>query len=317
MRITTHNPKQVDVQRLAVLAGKARGAAAGGPAVKPDRIEGFLRRYSPPIFVLAHSGDQLVGWLGLWPLGDSSLLEINPGQTLGSHPFVSPEHDLRQVGTELIEEATTWARKTGFTAVYLDFPWDLALPQEAYTFYEAWYESLGFHRVQKMRHLTYDLAAGEIPHVELPPDFEIAPIWEADGEELYRCHYAAFEASDAEYFARMSDQERRADFQRIYNTYAQSHRASLVLRHSGELVGLTLVFSEGDHSTLDSIGVHPAYHRQGLGKCLLLRCLQEAASAGYESMFLICDVKNQSAMELYKKVGFEDQGGSITYQWKA
>jgi ribosomal protein S18 acetylase RimI-like enzyme len=54
-----------------------------------------------------------------------------------------------------------------------------------------------------------------------------------------------------------------------------------------------------------------------LGECLLLRCLQEAAGEGYGSMFLICDVKNQPAMELYRKIGFEDQGGSITYQWKA
>ncbi len=316
MQIAAYKWEEVDLSKLAALTRQAREAKLGSEAMTPGRVERLLRTHTPLILVLAHSDLELIGWLGLWPIGESTLVEINPGRTLGTHPIISSDYDQREVGTELIHHSTSWAEKEGFTAVYLDFPWDLAEPQDSYAFYEDWYESLGFKRVQKVLHLTFDLA-GEPPfRAEVPPGFSLVQIREVDEEDLYRCHHAAFEAGDAEYFHRMNEQERREDFQRINSMQARSDAASLALLQGQRVVGLTLVFCEGQYSTLDSIGVHPEYRRVGLGECLLRHCLKRAADHGSTGMSLICDIQNQRALELYRKVGFEDRGGSITYEWK-
>jgi ribosomal protein S18 acetylase RimI-like enzyme len=316
MQIAVHSWEEVEVSELAALTCKVRQAKLGSEAMTPGGVERLLQNHNPLMLVVAHSDLELIGWLGLWPIGESTLAEINPGRTLGSHPIVSPGYDQKEVGTELIRHATNWAEKEGYTAVYLDFPWNLAEPLDSYAFYEEWYESLGFRRVQKVRYLTYDLAGEPLLRAEAPPGFSLVQIQKVDEEDLYRCHHAAFEAGDAEYFHRMNDKERRADFQRINSVQARSDAASLALLQGQRVVGLTLVFSEGQYSTLDSIGIHPQFRRVGLGECLLRHCLKQAADHGSTSMSLICDIQNQRALELYKKVGFEDRGGSITYEWK-
>jgi ribosomal protein S18 acetylase RimI-like enzyme len=130
-------------------------------------------------------------------------------------------------------------------------------------------------------------------------------------------HYAAYASGDAQYFHQMDDQERRADFERIFSPNTRGHPASLAITHEGRLIGYCLLFSNGEFSELMSLAVHPDVRRRGLGMFLLCACMERAADKGHTTMHLTVDVKNEGAAQLYRKCGFKDAGGNKTFKWKA
>ena len=316
MRIVVRDWDEVDVPKLAVLIYDTRQAEMERRTITLDRLELWLReRNRPSATVLAVSGDELVGCTLLHTIGDSKLLEINPGPILGSHPLVSSRWSQREVGAQLIEQSLSWATGEGFASVYLDIPWSPSDPDEIYDRYKEWYGSLGFRIIQRVRQMVCDLPEA-IPSAEVPHGFEIVQIRGVDEEQLYECHYKAFEIGDAQYFFQMDDRERREDFWRIYNTPARTDDASLALIHNQQVVGYTLVLPEGNGSVLDSMGIHPAFQRRGLGEFLLLESMKQAVREQGKCMSLICDIQNERASRLYEKVGFRTRGGNITFEWR-
>jgi ribosomal protein S18 acetylase RimI-like enzyme len=308
---------EVDVPKLAVLIYGARQAEMERRSITLERLELWLRdRNRPSATVLAVSGDEFVGCTLLHTIGDSKLLEINPGPILGSHPIVSSRWSQREVGTRLIEQSLSWSKEKGFASVYLDITWSPTHPDKIYDHYKEWYGSLGFRIIQRVWQMVWDLPEA-IPSAELPHGFRTVQIREVDEEQLYECHYKAFENGDAQYFFQMTDQERREDFRRIHSTLARKDSASLALIHGQQVVGYTLVLPEANESVLDSMGIHPAFQRRGLGEFLLLESMKQAVRAGRKSMSLICDIQNERASRLYEKVGFRTQGGNITFEWKS
>jgi ribosomal protein S18 acetylase RimI-like enzyme len=316
MRTVIRDWDEVDVQKLAVLIYEARQAEMERRSITLEKLELWLRnREKPSRAVLALSDDEFIGCILLHTIGDSKLLEMNPGPILGSHPIVSSRWSLREVGTRLIEQSLSWTKGEGFASVYLDIPWSPTDPDEIYDHYREWYESLGFRIIQRVRQMVYDLPEA-IPSAEAPHGFKTVQIKEVDQEKLYECHYKAFESSDAQYFFQMTDQDRHEDFRRIHSALARNDDASLALIHRQQVVGYTLVFPEGNESVLDSIGIHPAFRRRGLGELLLLESMRQAVRGERQSMSLICDIQNERASRLYEKVGFRTRGGNITFEWK-
>ena len=316
MQVVVRDWDEVDVPKLAVLIYDARQVEMERRSIPLEKLESWLHsREAPTGTVLAVSGDELIGCALLHTIGDSNLLEMNPGPFLGSHPLVSSRWSLREVGTSLIEQSLSWSEGKGFASVYLDIPWSPTDPDELYGAYIEWYESLGFRIIQRVRQMVYELP-GAIPSARVRHGFEIVQIRKVDEEKLYECHYRAFESSDAQYFLKMNDQERREDFRRIHSDLAKNDDASLALMHNQQVVGYTLVFAEGDESVLESIGIHPEFRRRGLGEFLLLESIKQAIREGRKSMSLICDIQNERASRLYAKVGFGTGGGSITFEWK-
>jgi ribosomal protein S18 acetylase RimI-like enzyme len=62
------------------------------------------------------------------------------------------------------------------------------------------------------------------------------------------------------------------------------------------------------HSGVLGMGVLPPFRGQGIGKRLILRTLDAARTFGLRRVELTVRENNKSAIELYKKVGFEIEG---------
>jgi ribosomal protein S18 acetylase RimI-like enzyme len=114
----------------------------------------------------------------------------------------------------------------------------------------------------------------------------------------------------------MDDRERRADFERITSPDITEHSASLVLTQEGRIIGYCLLFADGDFSELMSLAVLPDFRRRGLGMFLLSACMEGAGRQGHKTMHLIVDVRNEGAVQLYRKCGFRDVGGNMTFNRK-
>jgi ribosomal-protein-alanine N-acetyltransferase len=68
-----------------------------------------------------------------------------------------------------------------------------------------------------------------------------------------------------------------------------------------------------DEVHIATLAVHPHLRRQGLGRMLLTRALEEAARAGAKLAYLEVREGNQAAQELYLKFGFEVTGRRPRY----
>ncbi len=317
MNISISRESEVDMNEVAAFLYKMKRAELDIRGLALEDLEDRLENdWSPFGCITARSGEELAGCVLLYRLGNSDLIEINPGSLLGSHPIVASGFDSQAVGAELIEAAKYYLVQEGFNAVYIDIPWDPTGPQDAYDRYRERYAQLGFEVIQQVRQMNVSLPA-ETPAIPPPPDILLSQILCLDEDELYQCHYAAYMNGQAQYFYQMDDQERRADFERIFSPNTKGSPASLAITHDGRVIGYCLLFSEGDFSELMSLAIHPDYRRRGLGIFLLGACMGRAAQQGHTTMHLIVDVKNVGAAELYRKCGFRDVGGNMTFKWKA
>lgn len=277
-----------------------------------DRLE---NEWSFISYVLAYHQEELAGYALLFQIGDSDLIEINPGGLLGHHPIVAPGLDEEEVGNALVKAAQEAVLKEGFNALYIDIPWDPKAPPETYDGFKERCGKIGFEVIQLVRQMSINLPA-EDTEFPLPPEIKMVQIQEVDEETLYKCHHQAYMKGDAQYYFKMDEKERRDDFERIYAPNIREHPASLALTKNGEILGYTLLFGKDDISELMSLAVYPDHRRHGYAKLLLQNTLRIAGTMGHKNMILIVDVKNVAASNLYSQCGFKDAGGNMTFKWK-
>jgi ribosomal protein S18 acetylase RimI-like enzyme len=317
MNITTYKPNKINIKELATFMDRVRRVELENRSMTRKDLERKLRDEWPFIgYVLARSEGELIGYVLLYRIGGSDLIEINPGTIMGHHPIVAPEFDEQVVSAAMIEAAQSCVVAEGFNALYIDIPWDPTAPPESYDVYQERYGDLGFEVIQQVRQMNIELPA-EVPTRSIPSGMNLAQIQTVEAEALYQCHHEAYLAGEAQYYFQMDEVERRDDFERIYAPNIRAHPASLVLTENGNVIGYILLFAEGGFSEVISLAVHPDFRRQGLGKLLMNACLKRANEEGLATMHLIVDVKNQGAEALYRQCGFNDTGGNMTFKWKS
>jgi RimJ/RimL family protein N-acetyltransferase len=76
----------------------------------------------------------------------------------------------------------------------------------------------------------------------------------------------------------------------------------------GMVMGMRYNFRRTRHSLFLVLGVLRQWHRKGVGERLLTEIISWARSEGMRRVELVVDVRNEPAMELYKKTGFELEG---------
>ncbi|MDX2263593.1 MAG: GNAT family N-acetyltransferase [Hyphomicrobiales bacterium] len=118
--------------------------------------------------------------------------------------------------------------------------------------------------------------------------FDLRSAGDADGAELARLHAACFDQPWS-----------GADFAALLRSGAFGFLACV-----GEAAGFALMRTAGGEAEILSIGVAPRFRRSGLGAALMRRCLDAAAYAGAEAMFLDVAEGNHAALGLYTGLGF-------------
>jgi ribosomal protein S18 acetylase RimI-like enzyme len=315
MNIRTYLPDEIDLKELAAFIFQVRRDELDRRNISPAALESKLRQWPFIAYVLAQAEGQITGYALLYQIGDSDLVEINPGALLGHHPIVAPGFNEGELGVKMIEAAKKCVVEEGFDALYIDIPWDPTGPAGANDIYRRRYGTLGFEVIQQMLQMNKTLPA-KVFKLELPGDIELTQIQSVDAEALYQCHHQAYLQGDAQYYFQMDEAERRDDFERIYAPNIREHPASLVLTQDGHILGYCLLFGQADFSELMSLAVHPDHRRQGYGRLLMSECIKRAGQAGHEYMRLIVDFKNQGAAALYRQCGFQETGGNMTFKWK-
>lgn len=86
------------------------------------------------------------------------------------------------------------------------------------------------------------------------------------------------------------------------------HSFYLVSEEDGFITGYGCFWFIADEAQLVNIGVRPCSRRQGIGRMLLQKGIEEALGRGMQTMFLEVRVSNLSAQKMYETFGFKNLG---------
>ena len=81
---------------------------------------------------------------------------------------------------------------------------------------------------------------------------------------------------------------------------------TLKLESQGQLEAFAITQGGLDEATLFNIAVAPAFQRQGLGRQLLLRLIDDLTERGVVTLWLEVRDSNQPAIALYQDLGFNE-----------
>lgn len=114
------------------------------------------------------------------------------------------------------------------------------------------------------------------------------------------------------------------------NTIYFGKQAPLVMPEAEEKRGLTIYIAEvdrnvigkvnlqktGDMGAIFGLGILPEFRGRGLGKVLLLKAVDLLKADGFEKVNLQVEAMNETALNLYKRCGFEVTSTMDYYEFK-
>jgi ribosomal-protein-alanine N-acetyltransferase len=85
-------------------------------------------------------------------------------------------------------------------------------------------------------------------------------------------------------------------------------RVALTTEAPARVAGYCVAWIVFEHIQIQNLAVHPEHRRQGLGRLLLLRALEEGRARGAGAALLEVRRSNEVAQKLYRKLGFLEAG---------
>lgn len=318
MKTSVCDWQDVNIEDIAALTYDVLQHSARRADRTVERVATWLRNLTfdkpftgTPAVIQAHEGEKVIGWLMLCTIGKTA--EVVPW-SLGIRPIVAPGYDRVEVIAQLFEEGKTWAKKAGVETVVQrvdkepghEFELGKDVPV---------YESLGFHVQEDTLYMDYYIAGDE--ESITCEGVELYHVTEVDKDELYHCYYDTFKAGQSPFFFDQNKKERRDFFDLLFTSGCEDEDCSFVMVKDKTPVGFSFVRPYGDSNMLlEWIGVHPAYRRQGLGEGLLRHIMKRVSERDYRTMSLSCAVGNTRAFSLYRKCGWEVEGGETILSLK-
>ncbi|MGY5853903.1 MAG: GNAT family N-acetyltransferase [Candidatus Thorarchaeota archaeon] len=263
------------------------------------------------VAVLSYTNSQLVGWMILVRQDESSFT-MNPW---GMHPFVSPEHDRREVSSSLVKHAVEWAEGEEFSTIqfYAQHSWEK--DDEVQESFKELYNLQGLAAKTVSVDMKRGLAESELSSIKCPKGYQLVETKRFDNDTLYSCYYDAFEDEGLTLFVQQSDDERRAYFDDLASMNLNP-KTSLAIEREDQLIGFSFVIPYGDENQhLTCICVHPEFGSKGLGRCLLNAIEREVQKQGSKTMTLYTD-HGIRAFDLYIKSGWEVTETYTQYVWQ-
>ena len=206
---------------------------------------------------------------------------------------VHPAHREGGAEVEVIRQALARAKELGAKVLHICLP--LA------EFCKSSLGGEGFTEVRRYRTMRW--SDGEVPPVNLPPEFDIESFRPGDAKRLTRLQNASFDGS----WGFCSNTEEEVGY-RVGMSICNP-QGILFLTHGQDTAGYCWTYILGESTKLFGviamIGIDPGYRGRGLGKPILLAAMRYLHSRRVTDIRLSVDGENEAAIKLYTSVGFE------------
>lgn len=171
-----------------------------------------------------------------------------------------------------------------------------------------------FHYVKRLR-MEIDLRRSNLEGESLPPGYAWEPwIWSADfidrhAETKYNCFA---DEIDSQVFPCLGERRGCLNLMQEISgrkTFVPEATWMIVAGKPGtegfeDCATIQGLASVGDLGAIQNVGVIPKHRRRGLGRKLVLKCLEGFKQVGMDRVYLEVTAENWGAVALYESIGF-------------
>ena len=268
-----------------------------------DNIASIL--FNSKAVVTVYMSKNLAGVLVLFQGDNPHSLYINPGELLGGTPIIKSDKLENEITESLFKESIKWSE---WKYQELNFSCDQKMIDDTISKilerqeFEKNYFCLS-QRLDNSRDYT----------VVIPDGFEYKHISKIKRKKLYELFVMASIADKFELVISMTDEQRYDFFEELCVVDIFDGASSIAILKNEKLVAYSYLMKYGESNIhLNYMCVHPDYQKRGLGT-FLIKYAQQKTSEAYNTMTLYTDIE-RPALRLYKKNGFREGGGMVTYR---
>jgi ribosomal protein S18 acetylase RimI-like enzyme len=313
IEIVTRKWEEIDfaeLVRVTYLVRKEDGLETPEIDLLETHMKGIQERFPLEVAFLALEEKKLIGWLGI------ERATSTMGELRRWHPFVVPSEKQYEIGDMLIAQCMDYAERNGITRIEVGFDNVQKSSQQAYEIRKKLLERYGWKKLEETLFMACNPSELNLPHIKDPIGFELLPLTSSKHEDLFKSYLRAFLTGDAREIFDMNDDQRRDYFDNLFSRdLPLLEDASWVFTKDSEIVGFILTRPRQEEAHVEVLGIHPNCRRKGLAKFMLTKAMHGVVQGDIPMISIGVDAVNQSAVELYLKVGFEIVSSMVMYSW--
>lgn len=305
----------LDIKTLTQISADARRIEGLGDFTN-KQVEEYLKtmneRFPSEVMAIAIDRDKIVGWMGI------ERATGNIGEVGRWQPFVVSGENKGEIARLLISNIIDYAKSNEMTRVEVGFGGISEDNLDSFRMRCSWYELEGWYKLEDTNFMVRSLINGGLYEIKPPDGFELRPLLEFANDTIFDCYHIAFTKGDARWIHDMTEEQRKQEFEKDFDRSNQINGdASFAVLSDGDIVGFILVVSRSDEEEhLESLGVHPNFQGNGLGKFLLGKSIDVLTSQDVQNFTLGVDPVNTPAVRLYEQFGFKTVSRTARYSWK-
>jgi ribosomal protein S18 acetylase RimI-like enzyme len=247
------------------------------------------------------------------------LIELNFGD-IGLiqkwQPIVLPIINRMEVATALIEKSKEIIKSHSKSKMEIWMELADEHAQSMSVMYRNWYERCGFQ-------LTSDEYNMEATHADLsrisysiPKQIEVATMNSVPFKKLRDAVFEAFKDSKDQWVINQTEDEIRSIIRSWMKVEEVLHPcASIVFIENGKIIAFNGMQIQEDSVEVGPLGVIPSHRGKKLGRLLLLESVKRFQVKEIKKVILSVSTKNQPAIKIYSKLGFQTQFQTLIYSW--
>ncbi|MHA2175800.1 MAG: GNAT family N-acetyltransferase [Candidatus Hodarchaeales archaeon] len=318
IQIETHDWQEIDLDQLAKFSYTVKQSYEATYDSKrtiereKEHLQ-FRKRFQPAKILFALKNGSLAGWLSYDTESPSSMVI---GRWL---PIIKMDKDIGRIFTLLIEKCKVECIAKNLSRIEVCFDLYDQKDRLAYNQYVGLYKSLDFELVDHEVYMRKEILEGNYKKTRTPPQLIYKQVQEVDLKVVYMCYYKSFENSKVHMFIDQTDKERKQFFEETLSSKKSSiSEASLVLINpiENEVLGIIIVQARESDAHMAILAITPDYRRKKYGTTLVKEAISQCGQLGFKTMSLGVDADNDSAYNLYSKIGFEKNSSLATHAWK-
>ncbi|MFX1526050.1 MAG: GNAT family N-acetyltransferase [Promethearchaeota archaeon] len=257
------------------------------------------------IIFYAYSNDELMGLLLLC----TSYPKF--GIIWEWQPTVLPNIHEDKIAQKLIDEAIKYGEENDIIRFEICFPMEHDKDKKRYQGYIRWYEASGFYKVMEEVSMSLDLDTIKVEPLSFSEKIEIKTIKYVDIDELITVSQKIYENSQDVMYLDLNNELKNTVATEWFNIEKIMINNSSILFGNEKIIGFLILRPFKNGVQINSFGLLPDYRKKGLGKKLLLYCLEKVKQEGYKYINLDVALENVPAHKLYSKVGFKRNFSTI------
>ena len=316
VEITINKFKDVDIPKLASFMFEATKDTVfhREGRTRESLEESFKRMVSNEnaLVLIATTEGKIVGVLRVFVGFPEMLLAAN------WHPRIHHDDTREEIAIEMIQFCKEYVKENGFSRFEMNLGPIKEEHADIYREYKSWCEKSGLYRATEEVFLQLDLENHQLPSAQpsLPDGFRFESIDDVTNDDLESLVLDTFAGGSDRLFVDITSSQQKTVFNYWFRRSQPFHRSTILVLKDGEVVGFNVVRVNDDVAHFGPVGVIPNYQRQGIMKAVLYESFKRLQEDGIKIAKLEADTRNEAAIGLYTKFGFEEQYTQQYFAWR-